>query len=141
MPDQELLDLAAKKQLHQNIASQVARMLRDEKAAALTENFASQWLQLRPLKTQAPDKNLFPEFDERLRRDMLKETDLFFQAIVKEDRSILDLIDGRFTFLNERLAKHYRIRDTNGNPYLDAAINPKGETIVGEKFVRVSLEG
>jgi len=141
MPDQELFDLAAKKQLHQNIASQVSRMLRDEKAIALTENFASQWLQLRPLKSHVPDKKLFPEFDERLRKDMLKETDLFVQAIAKEDRSVLDLIDGRFTFLNERLAKHYGIRDTNGNPYLDVAINPRGAPIVGEKFVRVNLEG
>jgi mono/diheme cytochrome c family protein len=141
MPDQELLDLAAKKQLHQNIESQVKRMLRDGKAVALTDNFASQWLQLRPLKTHAPDKKLFPEFDERLRSDMLKETDLFFQAIAKEDRSILDLIDGPFTFVNERLAKHYRIRDTNGNPFLDVAIRPPGEPITGEKFVRVNLEG
>jgi hypothetical protein len=140
MPDQELLDLAARKQLHQKIDGQVKRMLADERASALIENFASQWLQLRPLRSMTPDKNLFPEFDERLRRDMLKETDLFFQAIAKEDRSILDLIDGRFTFLNERLARHYSIRDTNGNPFYDDAINPKGEPISGEKFVRVNLE-
>jgi hypothetical protein len=141
MPDRELLDLAAKKQLHRNIEGQVKRMLADEKSSALMENFVSQWLQLRPLKMHTPDKKLFPEFDERLRNDMLKETDLFFQAIAKEDRSILDLIDGKFTYLNERLSRHYGIKDTNGNPVFAAAINPKGDAIAGDKFVRVNLEG
>ncbi len=141
MPDQELFDLAAKKELHPNLEKQVARMLKDDKAKSLVENFTSQWLQLRPLKTFMPDVKLFPEFDERLRRDMLKETDLFVQSIATEDRSVLDLIDGKFTFLNERLAKLYGIKDTNGNSLYEKAVNPPGTTIKGDKFVRVSLDG
>lgn len=141
MPDRTLFDLAAKKQLHANIEPQVKRMLQDPKAKALVENFASQWLQLRPLKTVTPDSKLFPEFSDRLRADMLKETELFFGAVLAEDRSILDLIDGKFTFLNERLAKLYGIRDTNGNPYFNKSINPPGKVIAGEAFVRVSLDG
>jgi hypothetical protein len=109
MPDPELFDLAAKKQLVANLDAQVRRMLKDPKSAALTENFAMQWLQLRRLKTHAPDSKLFPRFDDALRKAMLKETELFFDAIVREDRSILDLIDADFTFLNDRLKRHYGI--------------------------------
>ncbi len=141
MPDQELFDLAAKKQLHANIEKQVKRMLKDEKAKSLVENFTSQWLQLRPLKTFTPDAKLFPDIDERMRRDMLKETELFVQSIADEDRSILDLIDGKFTFLNERLAKHYGIKDTNGNSSTEKATKPGGQPIKGEKFVKVNLDG
>jgi mono/diheme cytochrome c family protein len=140
MPDDELFGLAKKGQLHKNIEPQVKRMLKDERSKALVENFAAQWLQLRPLKNFSPDKKLFPEFTDALRRDMLRETDLFFEAIAREDRSILDLIDGKFTFLNERLSRHYGIRDTNGNPFNDKAINPPGKVITGEPFVRVNLE-
>ncbi|MGL4552614.1 MAG: DUF1592 domain-containing protein [Gemmataceae bacterium] len=111
MPDQELSDLAAKKRLVPNLDAQVRRMLKDPKSAALTENFAMQWLQLRRLKGHTPDAKLFPRFDEGLRASMLKETELFFDAIVKEDRSVLDLIDADFTFLNERLKRHYGLGD------------------------------
>ena len=103
MPDDELFDLAAKKQLHQNIKPQVERMLKDKRSYALVENFATQWLQLRLLKNHTPDSKLFPEFDHRLRNAMYMETELFFEAIMREDRSILDLIDSNFTFMNERL--------------------------------------
>src|SRR5207244_1713466 len=102
-------DLAAKKQLSGRIDAQVRRMLKDPKAAALTENFALQWLQLRRLRMASPDPKLFPSFNERLREAMLEETRQFFGEIVREDRSILDLIDGRFTYLNEPLASHYGI--------------------------------
>lgn len=141
MPDPELLDLAAKKQLHTQIEPQVKRMLKDPKSKALVENFASQWLQLRPLKSMTPDAKLFPEFTDRLRTDMLKETELFFGAIVAEDRKLLELIDGKFTYMNERLGKLYGIRDTNGNPYFNKAINPVGTPLAGDGFVRVNLEG
>jgi hypothetical protein len=141
MPDSQLFDLAAQKKLHAKLPEQVKRMLKDPKASALVDNFAMQWLQLRPLKTFSPDPKLFPDFDERLRNDMIEETKRFMQAIIEEDRSILDLIDGKFTFLNERLARHYGIRDTNGNPYFDKAVTKQGTTIRGNKdFVRVNLD-
>jgi mono/diheme cytochrome c family protein len=124
MPDDELLGLAARKQLAPNLEGQARRMLRDPKAQALVENFAVQWLQLRNLRTVAPDPMLFPEFDDKLRADMLKETELFFGAVVHEDRGILDLLDADFTFVNERLARHYGIRG-----------------VEGEEFRRVSLAG
>lgn len=109
MPDDELFTLAGAKQLHQNLEPQVRRMLKDKKSYALVENFAVQWLQLRPLKTHMPDRDLFPDFDDRLRAAMLKETELFFHEIIKNDRSILELIDSDFSFVNERLARHYGI--------------------------------
>ncbi len=153
MPDQELFDLAAKKQLHQTLPAQVKRMLADPRSKALFDNFATQWLHLRKLREFSPDPKLFPEFTLELRDDMLRETDHFFMAVVREDRSILDLIDGKFTYLNQRLAKLYDIGDTNGNSSLPKVqmVNPKGEAIppitaekdsmVGRNpFVRVNLE-
>ena len=131
MPDAELFDLAAKKELHKNIKPQVERMLKDAKSYALVENFATQWLQLRLLKNHAPDAKLFPDFDEPLRAAMAKETELFFNAVMKEDRSILDLIDSNFTYMNERLARHYGVADTNGN-----RLNQKPTTKAGTPFLR-----
>lgn len=141
MPDNELFDLAAKKQLHKQIPEQVKRMLADPRSQALIDNFAGQWLQLRPLKNASPDRKLFPEFDDRLRKDMLEETNRFFGTIMKEDRSVLELIDGKFTYLNERLARLYGIRDTNGNPEGGKAFTKAGAPIKGDGFVRVNLEG
>jgi hypothetical protein len=92
-------------------------MLADPKAEALTKNFAGQWLQIRNLQSMTPDPGTFPGFDEELRAAMLKETELFFDAIVKEDRSILDFIDSDFTFVNERLARHYGIPGVKGNSF------------------------
>jgi hypothetical protein len=131
MPDDELFDLAAKKQLHQNIKPQVERMLKDPKSYALIENFAAQWLQLRLLKNHTPDTTLFPDFDDPLRNAMYKETELFFEAIMREDRSILELIDSNFSFMNERLARHYGITDTNGN-----RVGAKPITKAGTPFTR-----
>lgn len=139
MPDDELFDLAGKKQLTANLDAQVRRMLKDPKAKALTENFALQWLQLRRLKEFAPDPKLFPSFNEQVRADMLKETSLFFNAVVQEDRSVLDLIDADFTFLNERLARHYGISDTKGNWVGQKITRPGGQPIRGDNFVRVEL--
>ena len=158
MPDQELFDLAAKKQLHQNLSAQVKRMLADPKSAALVENFAAQWLKLRSLSKFEIDTKVFPEFEQKitlnatgkwepLRNDMFTETNLFLQTLIQEDRSILELIDSDFTFLNARLARHYNIRDTKGNPFRDASgkdikppANP-GEPIPEDTFVKVQLNG
>jgi hypothetical protein len=141
MPDEELFALAAKKQLTANLESQVRRMLKDPKAKALVDNFAMQWLQLRRLRTFAPDTRLFPSFNEQLRNAMLKETELFFEEIIREDHSILDLIDADFTYLNEPLARHYGIADTNGNWLYQKPTKPGGQPIHGPQFVRVALQG
>ncbi|HJT78216.1 MAG TPA: DUF1592 domain-containing protein, partial [Gemmataceae bacterium] len=117
MPDDELTGLAARHQLTPNLEAQVRRMLRDPRSDALVQNFALQWLQLRNLKTVAPDPKLFPEFDDKLRAAMFEETELFFTAVMREDRSILDLIDADFTFLNGRLARHYGIPGVYGDKF------------------------
>ena len=106
------------------LQAQIERMLHDEKARALSRNFAAQWLNLRNLADVRPNPELFPEFDESLRSAMSQETEMLFSTIVKEDRSIDEFLNADFTFLNERLAKHYGI-----------------EGFAGEEFVRVSLEG
>jgi len=141
MPDDELFALAAKGQLHANLEPQVKRMLADPKAYALVENFAQQWLQLRLLANHNPDPKLFPDFDDSLRKSMVKETELFFQAIMKENRSILDLIDSNFTFMNERLARHYGIADTNGNRVGQKPIAPEGTPFVPRKFGKFGGKG
>ena len=125
MPDEDLFAVAGKGQLRQTgtLDAQVKRMLNDPKSRALVENFASQWLTIRNLDTATPDVELFPEFDSALRTAMRKETELFFEAIMKEDRSLLEFLDADFTFLNERLARHYGIAG-----------------IKGEEFQRVSLD-
>jgi hypothetical protein len=140
MPDDELFALAAKKQLTPNLDAQIRRMLKDPKATALTDNFALQWLQLRRLKSMTPDSKLFPSFNDPLRSAMLKETELFFAEIVREDRSILDLLDADFTYLNEPLARHYGVSDTNGNWQGQKPTKPGGQPIRGPQFVRVSLQ-
>lgn len=124
MPDDELFDLAGKNALRKNLEAQVRRMLKDPKAKALTANFAGQWLQTRNLQAFAPDPKIFPEFDDELRSAMAKEAELFFEAIVEEDRNILDFLDADFTFVNNRLARHYGIKD-----------------VYGRDFRRVSLKG
>lgn len=116
MPDEELFTLAEKGQLRDPkvLAAQAKRMLKDPKAKALVQNFAGQWLQLRHLALVSPDKQRFPDGDEELRAAMRTETELFFEDIMRNDRSVLDFIDGKFTYLNERLAKHYGYRGVKG---------------------------
>lgn len=139
MPDEELFALAAKKQLTAHLDEQVRRMLKDPKAQSLVENFAMQWLQLRRLKNFAPDTSLFPAFDERLRQSMTKETELFFGAVMREDRSILDLIDADFTFLDRNLAQLYGIADTAGNRVGQKTTYPGGKSFNRGEFWRVAL--
>jgi hypothetical protein len=139
MPDDELFELAARRALKDNLEAQVRRMLKDPRARSLVEDFAIQWLQLRRLATFAPDGRQFPQFDEKLRAAMLKETELFVGAVFGEDRSVLELIDADFTFVNERLARHYGIADTNGNAAGRKPTRPAGDPIRGERFVRVAV--
>ncbi len=116
IPDDELLDLAAAGKLSNpaTLDAQVRRMLADPRAQALATNFAAQWLYLRNLKNFAPDPNEFPDFDDNLRVSLLTETEMFFGSIVNEDRNVLDLLNGDYTFVNERLARHYGIPDVYG---------------------------
>ncbi|MBI3839743.1 MAG: DUF1592 domain-containing protein [Planctomycetia bacterium] len=125
MPDDELFAQARFGTLRKgdHLDREIKRMLQDPKAQALVENFAGQWLQLRNLKIASPDKREYPSFDEPLRAAMAKETELFFAAIMKEDRVVLDFIDGNFTFVNERLARHYGIPDVKGEEYRRVALD------------------
>jgi hypothetical protein len=119
MPDEELLRAAEAKSIHNPavLNAQVRRMLQDPKSEALADNFAGQWLQLRNLDSVKPDAQRYPGFDEPLRAAMRQETTLFFDSIIRDDRSILDFIDGKYTFLNERLAKHYDIPGVKGSEF------------------------
>jgi mono/diheme cytochrome c family protein len=116
IPDDELIDLAAKGQLSRPavLDAQVRRMLRDPKSAALVDNFAAQWLHARNLRSATPDKNDFPDFDDNLRQSFERELKLFVGSIVQEDRNVLDLMTADYTFVNERLARHYGIPNVYG---------------------------
>lgn len=124
MPDDELMELALRGQLRQNLVSQIQRMLKHEKSAALVQNFAGQWLTLRKLPEVEPDAKLFPSFDDDLKAAMLKETELFFEAILREDRSIFDLLDADFTFVNARLANHYGMDGVFGTHFRRVSVPP-----------------
>ena len=124
IPDDELLDLASRGKLHQpdTLERQVRRMLADARAHSLEANFASQWLYLRNLATVGPDGRQFPDFDDNLRQAFRRETELFFESIVNEDRSVVDLLSADYTFLNERLAKHYGIPNVYGSNFRRVAL-------------------
>ena len=137
MPDEELFTLAGKGELTQNLEGQVRRMLADPKSSALVDNFAMQWLQLKRLKTIAPDPKLFPTFNDALRSAMIKETELFFGSIVREDRSINDLIDADYTFLNRPLAQHYGLESLLAQP--EEGERRRGRRTADRDFQRVTL--
>jgi mono/diheme cytochrome c family protein len=119
MPDDELMRLADRHALRRRevLDGQIRRMLKDPRSHALVENFGGQWLELRKLESVKPDRQRFPDFDEYLRISMRRETELFFESIVREDRSILDFIDADYTFLNERLANLYKIPGVKGTEF------------------------
>jgi hypothetical protein len=119
IPDDELLDAAAKGRLRttSGLEQQVKRMLADPKSESLTTNFAAQWLYLRNLKNMQPLSEEFPDFDDNLRQALERETSLFFESIVREDRNVLNLMTANHSFLNERLARHYRIPNIYGSQF------------------------
>jgi hypothetical protein len=117
MPDDELFTLAATNQLRAQQEAQVRRMLKDPKARALTENFAEQWLHLSGLKKVAPDPKLYPDFNDQLRQDMREETRRFLAHVIGEDRSIMEFLNADYTFLNERLARHYGVEGVSGDEF------------------------
>ena len=125
-PDDELLQLAGQRSLRKPgvLAAQVRRMLADPRSQALIENFGGQWLQFRALESVKPDVNRFPNFDHYVRMSMQKETELFFANIIREDRPLTDFLDANYTFLNQRLAEFYGIKD-----------------VVGPEFRKVDLTG
>ena len=128
IPDDELLDIAARGQLADPaiLEQQVARMLRDARADALVENFFGQWLLLRNMRTVAPDTDAFLDFDENLRQAMERETALFVESQVRDDRSVLDLLRSDYTFLNARLARHYGIPNVYGNHFRRVTVDGYG---------------
>ena len=126
IPDDALLKLAEAGRLHDPtvLDAQVGRMLADPRAAALTQNFAGQWLYLRNLDQQRPDIAVFPKFDARLRSAMAQETEMFFGYVLRSNRSVLDFIAADYTFLNQRLAEHYGIGGVNGTAMRRVALDP-----------------
>ncbi len=127
MPDEELFNLAKKNQLQKGdtLHKQVQRMLKDSKVRqGLVDNFAAQWLQIKRISQIGPDKQSFPDFDEKLRQAMAEETALVFETVIREDLSLMKLLDADWTYVNERLAKHYGIKG-----------------VKGASFQRVSLKG
>ena len=119
IPDDQLLDAATRGTLRKPgvLEQQVRRMLTDPRSNALVENFAGQWLQLRTIEGSAPNEFLFPNFGENLRRDFRRETELFFGSILRENSSVLDFITADYTFVNERLAKHYGFPNVYGSQF------------------------
>jgi mono/diheme cytochrome c family protein len=126
IPDDQLLSIAEKGQLHITpvLRQQVTRMLADPKARALTQNFAGQWLYLRRLEYQKPDKDAYPNFDQRLRAAMLTETQMFFDGIVRQNRSVLDFLNANYTYVNQRLAEHYGMPGIYGTTFRRVALDP-----------------
>ena len=128
IPDEELLVAAERGRLSDPgvLEGQVRRMLSDARASALVDNFAGQWLSLRSVEGIAPDPNLFPGFDENLREALRRETELFFESQLREDRSVVELLSADYTFLNERLARHYGIPGVTGNHYRRVTLAGRG---------------
>jgi len=142
MPDDELRRVADSGTLRdsQVLAAQVRRMLRDPKASALAEHFGGQWLQFRALESLVRDRERFPEFEDYLRLSMRHETELFVDHIIRDDRSILDFIDGRYSFVNERLARHYGIPNVVGPEFrrVDLTESPRGGVLTQGSVLAVS---
>ncbi len=119
IPDDELLNVASQGKLKDPavLDQQVKRMLADPKSQALVRNFAGQWLFLRNLQSSKPDGHEYPNFDDNLRQSFRRETELFFESILRENRSVLDLLTANYTFVNERLARHYGIPNVYGTQF------------------------
>jgi mono/diheme cytochrome c family protein len=126
IPDDELLTLAEQKKLSDPIVldREVRRMLRDPRSASMVTNFAEQWLFVRDIESKQPDGLLFPDFDESLRDAMHKETTLFVDSVMRDNRSVLDLLTANYTFVNERLAKHYGIPNVQGSYFRRVTFPP-----------------
>src|SRR6185503_10356034 len=124
LPDDELIDAAVAGELRRpaELRSQVERMLADERATTLAKTFASQWLYLRNLRASAPDMYVFPDFDDNLRQSAIRETELLFETIVRENRPLTELLSADYTYVNERLARHYGIPNIYGDQFRRIAL-------------------
>jgi hypothetical protein len=145
-PDDTLLELAGKGKLgaKTELRAQVERMLADPKAHDFTVNFTGQWLNLRNLMATVPDKKLYPEFDQLLEWSMPLETHLFFEEILKHDRSLLEFVDARWSMLNRRLAEHYRIPGVTGQNFRKVELPPgshRGGLLTQAAVLRVTANG
>ena len=122
------------------LAAQVKRMLKDPRANALAENFGAQWLQFRALESVTRDKDRYPDFEDYLRMSMRRETELFIEDIIHGDRKVLDFIDGRYSFLNERLARHYGVPNVTGPEFrrVDLSETPRGGVLTQGSVLTVS---
>jgi hypothetical protein len=127
MPDEELFRLAKQGKLHEDgtLEGQVKRMLKDPKSEALVENFAQQWLTLRNLASVSPNRRQFRRFDDELREAMMTETELFFESVMRDDRSVLEFLDSDYTFLNEPLAELYGIKGVEGDEFRRVSLKPE----------------
>ncbi len=127
IPDEELVQLASKDRLHDRdvLEQQVARMIADPRSDAFIENFTGQWLNVRGMQASEPVVDLFPNFDSTLREAYRREIELFFASIIHEDRSILELLTADYTFVNERLARHYGIPDVYGSKFRRVELGPR----------------
>ncbi len=143
MPDEELFKAAERGELRKPdvLKAQIARMLKDPKASAsLVENFASQWLQLRTVKTLTPDVGTFKDWNDELRDSMIRESELFFEHIVKNDRPILEFLDADYTFLNGKLATHYGLDTVYGSRFREVKLpnNRRGGIVTQASVLTVT---
>lgn len=127
IPDDELLRVAERGELRdpEVLEQQTRRMLADPRSRSLVDNFANQWLYLRNLSSITPNHRLFPDFDDNLRQAFRRETELFFESVLREDRSVTELLKADYTFLNERLAKHYQIPNVYGSRFRKVELQPE----------------
>ena len=146
MPDTELMACASRDELRdpQIVRQQAERMLRDSRATAFTTNFTGQWLDLRDIDFTEPDANLYPEFDELLRVSMIEETIRFFQEVLEQDLSVMTFVDSDFTFLNERLAKHYGVDGVVGQAVRKVTLptaSVRGGLLTQASILKVTANG
>lgn len=146
MPDEPLLALAAKGELHKAnvLRAQVERMLNHPQARAFTENFTGQWLNLRDIAANTPDKMLYPEWEEHLQWSAVRETHLFFEELLKQNLSVKNFVDSDFAMLNGRLAKHYGIPDVHGVAFRKVALKPeqhRGGVLTHASVLKVTANG
>jgi mono/diheme cytochrome c family protein len=139
LPDERLLGLAEQGDLRANLAAEVDRMLADAKARALTANFAGQWLQLRNLDLVQPDRKTYPQWDDALRRAVREETELVFASIFAENRSLLEFLDSDYTYLNDRLARHYGIPGVDGPQFRRVALRDEARRRRGGILTHASV--
>ena len=140
IPDDELIQAAGQGKLHDPgvLEQEVRRMLKDQRSSALAVNFAGQWLRLRNVLGQEPDDVMFPNFNDNLRHDFVNETELFFGSIVRENRSVVDLLTADYTYLNDRLAEFYGIPNVHGNYFRRVTLaDPNRRGLLGQASILI----